>query len=1576
MSTVEKVPILGKESIHVGYGIQDHIVEETITNLKSSTYVIITDTNLSRTQPFIKLKQDFESQLQSKRPESRLLSYYVSPGENNKNRATKAAVEDFLLQQGCTRDTVIIAVGGGVIGDMIGFVAATFMRGVRVIQVPTSLLAMVDSSVGGKTAIDTPLGKNFIGAFHQPEYVFIDVSFLETLPARQFINGMAEVIKTAAIWNEEEFVRLEKFSNEFLSVVTSPKPDLLSIKQELVKTVLESVRVKASVVSSDEKESGLRNLLNFGHTIGHAIEAVLTPEALHGECVSIGMIKEAELSRYLGILPPVAVARLSKCLDDYGLPISIDDKSFLKKVGIKRHYVEIDILLKKMAIDKKNDGSKIRCVLLEKIGRCYQLKAHEISKRDLSFVLTDEVLVHPFSEQEIPQTNVIIPPGSKSISNRALILAALGSGTVRIKNLLHSDDTRHMLDAVAALKGATISTEDNGETIVVTGNGGKLITCDEELYLGNAGTASRFLTTVASLVGINPESTENVILTGNARMQERPIGPLVDALRSNGSEIEYLNKQGSLPLKIKAGKGLKGGRIELAATISSQYVSSILMCAPYANEPVTLALVGGKPISQLYIDMTCAMMKSFGIEVTKSTTEEYTYHIPQGSYTNPVEYVIESDASSATYPLAFAAMTGTSCTIPNIGSSSLQGDARFAVDVLKPMGCQVEQTATSTTVVGPPKGTLKPLSHVDMEPMTDAFLTASVVAAVATNGTGTTSITGIANQRVKECDRIAAMVTELAKFGVHAHELPDGIEIQGVDISELHTPETEKRGISSYDDHRVAMSFSLLAGLCKEPVLILERSTTGKTWPGWWDTLHSKFNVVLDGHELGYGVEDASVIGERGNGNKSIVVIGMRGAGKSTLSKWMADFLGFKSLDLDEYLEAKLGVDIKSLIKDKGWEYFREQETIVAKEVIGGSQYSQGYVLSTGGGIVEGEQSRELLKSYVNKGGIVLHLHRDLDETVTFLSADTTRPAYANEVRDVWLRREKWYSECSNYHFYSSHCSTDDEFRHLRNSFTTYIKTITGIQSVPIPQDRSAFVTLTFPDLNSVSSADLEEIAIGSNAVELRVDLLHDYSPSVVAEQTAILRKVLDEDISIVYTIRTQSQGGQFPDDNVDQLRELLLLGIKLGVGYIDVELTTPNEIIEEILSKRGSTRIIGSHHDFSGKLKWNNVEWKNRYNQAVAINADIVKLVGKATSFEDNLELETFRHENTLKPLIAINMGEFGKLSRVLNKVLTPVTHDLIPNKPTGTGQLTILEINSTFAKIGGFTSKKFWVVGSPIQHSRSPNLHNAGYKKLGLPYVFDRFEASDADSVYKNLIHGKEEHFGGLAITMPLKLDIMKYCNELSDAAKTIGAVNTLIPVSGHGKYFGDNTDWVGIVNSFVRSGGGVPSKVSNVNGLVVGGGGTSRAAIYALNQMGCKKIYLINRTTSKLYDIRDSIPYDNLEILETNEEITSADPVSLIVSCVPADRELDSSLVAKVETILSKGIEVKQGGFVPTLLEASYKPRLTPIMKISQDKYKWNVIPGVEMLVNQGDRQFQLHTGFKAPYKVIHEAVVSDE
>ena len=248
-------------------------------------------------------------------------------------------------------------------------------------------------------------------------------------------------------------------------------------------------------------------------------------------------------------------------------------------------------------------------------------------------------------------------------------------------------------------------------------------------------------------------------------MKQRPIGPLVTALQANGSKIEYVESQGCLPLAIDP-QGLKGGVIQLAASVSSQYVSSILLCAPYAMEPITLELTGGQVISQPYIDMTIAMMKEFGIQVVRKKDPATgklldIYDIPKGTYENPAIYNIESDASSATYPLAIAAITGTSCTIQNIGSASLQGDAKFAKDVLERMGCKVIQTPSETTVQGPPVGQLKAIEEVDMEEMTDAFLTATVLGAVAN---GKTRILGIANQRVKECNRIKAMIDELGQL--------------------------------------------------------------------------------------------------------------------------------------------------------------------------------------------------------------------------------------------------------------------------------------------------------------------------------------------------------------------------------------------------------------------------------------------------------------------------------------------------------------------------------------------------------------------------------------------------------------------------------------------------------------------------------------------------------------------------------------------------------------------------------------------------------------------------------------------
>ncbi|KAJ0424830.1 EPSP synthase-domain-containing protein [Aspergillus carlsbadensis] len=1578
MAEPTKISILGRESIIADFGLwRNYVAKDLLNDCPSTTYVLITDTNIGSiyTPGF---QKNFEDAAAAVSPSPRLLIYNAPPGEVSKSRQTKADIEDWMLSQNppCGRDTVVIALGGGVIGDLTGFVAATYMRGVRYVQVPTTLLAMVDSSIGGKTAIDTPLGKNLIGAIWQPTKIFIDLEFLETLPVREFINGMAEVIKTAAISSEEEFTALEDNAETILKAVRQDiKPGQHRFKglEEILKArILASARHKAFVVSADEREGGLRNLLNWGHSIGHAIEAILTPQILHGECVAIGMVKEAELARHLGILKGVAVSRIVKCLAAYGLPTSLKDTR-IRKLTAGKH-CSVDQLMFNMALDKKNDGPKKKIVLLSAIGRTYEPRASVVANEEIRVVLAPSVEVHPGVSKSL---NVVCaPPGSKSISNRALVLAALGSGTCRIKNLLHSDDTEVMLNALDRLGAATFAWEDEGEVLVVNGKGGDLRAHPSQLYLGNAGTASRFLTTVATLA--NPSTVDHSILTGNNRMKQRPIGDLVDALTANGAFVEYVEKTGSLPLKIAASGGFAGGSINLAAKVSSQYVSSLLMCAPYAKEPVTLRLVGGKPISQPYIDMTTAMMRSFGIDVQKSTTEEHTYHIPQGRYVNPAEYVIESDASSATYPLAIAAITSTTCTVPNIGSASLQGDARFAVEVLRPMGCTVEQTETSTTVTGPADGILRPLPNVDMEPMTDAFLGASVLAAVARgkDSNHTTRIYGIANQRVKECNRIKAMKDELAKFGVVCREHDDGIEIDGVDRSTLRQP---AGGVFCYDDHRVAFSFSVLSLVTPQPTLILEKECVGKTWPGWWDTARQLYGVKLEGKEL--EEEGSSALSSTDKANASIYIIGMRGAGKSTAGNWVSKALDRPFVDLDTELETTEGMTIPDIIKTRGWQGFRDAELEILKRSL--KERPRGYVFACGGGVVEIPEARKLLVDYHKNKGNVLLLMRDIKKVMDFLSIDKTRPAYVEDMMGVWLRRKPWFQECSNIQYYSQQASSGGLAR-ASECFNRFLQVATGqVDNLAIikKKEHSFFVSLTLPDLREAGDI-LEEVCVGSDAVELRVDLLKDPSsegdiPSVdyVVEQLSFLRSRIS--LPVIFTIRTKSQGGRFPDEAHDAALELYTLAFRSGVEFVDLEIAFPEDLLRTVTAIKGHSKIIASHHDPKGELSWANMSWIKFYNKALEWG-DIIKLVGVAQNLDDNTALRKFKNwaaEAHDVPLIAINMGDQGQLSRILNGFMTPVSHPSLPFK-AAPGQLSATEIRKGLSLMGEIKAKKFALFGSPISASRSPALHNTLFSQIGLPHEYTRLETTKAQDVQEFI---RAPNFGGASVTIPLKLDIMPLLDEVAAEAEIIGAVNTIIPVSdGKGKparLIGRNTDWQGMILSLRNA--GVYGPEGQQSALVVGGGGTARAAIYALHSMGYSPIYIVGRSPAKLEGMVSTFPSSyNIRVIDGVESLKTIPTVA--IGTIPADQPIDPGMRETLCHMFERAQEtdataIKSVEHAPrVLLEMAYKPQVTALMRLASDS-GWKTIPGLEVLVGQGWYQFKYWTEISPLYESARAAVL---
>lgn len=271
----------------------------------------------------------------------------IPSGEQSKNFRVVHSLHTQLLEAGIRRDSVIVALGGGVAGDVAGYVAATVLRGVSYIQVPTTLLAQVDSSVGGKVGIDHPLGKNLVGAFHQPEAVYIDPEVLRTLPATEFRNGLAEVVKIAAALDKKLFTFIERNSRRIL------KHDM----KVLTALITESVGLKASVVSKDERESGLRKVLNLGHTIGHAVEAGMKYEINHGEAVAIGLAIEARIAWGMGILPAPEYERLSALLTGLNLPTHLPGK--LNKARFRRA----------LALDKKSDAVGVKFVLLKAIGK-------------------------------------------------------------------------------------------------------------------------------------------------------------------------------------------------------------------------------------------------------------------------------------------------------------------------------------------------------------------------------------------------------------------------------------------------------------------------------------------------------------------------------------------------------------------------------------------------------------------------------------------------------------------------------------------------------------------------------------------------------------------------------------------------------------------------------------------------------------------------------------------------------------------------------------------------------------------------------------------------------------------------------------------------------------------------------------------------------------------------------------------------------------------------------------------------------------------------------------------------------
>ncbi len=565
---------------------------------------------------------------------------------------------------------------------------------------------------------------------------------------------------------------------------------------------------------------------------------------------------------------------------------------------------------------------------------------------------------------EKPITASVAIPGSKSYTNRALLLAALTSGVVRLKNPLVSDDTHAMIACLRELGMRCSFTDDFLEV-----RGDIRAGADREYHLNAnfSGTTIRFILALAAIVpGIK-------VIRGRGRLNERPIAHLVESLRELGAEIVYVDTAGYPPIKVMSSK-LSPGTVHMKGTISSQFLSALLMVAPLIGE--VRIEVEGEQVSRPYIDMTIEAMEKFGVKVSNENYERYI--VPSGQTYSATEYTVEGDISSASYFAAIATLTRSKITLTNVNPNTVQADIGF-FNILKQMGSTIEEGENSMTIQG---AGVKPLT-VDMQDCPDQAQTLAVLAAFAD---GTTTITGVQTLRIKETERVEALEKELEKMGVKTESTPDTLVIHG--------GHPKPARIDTYGDHRMAMSFAVAATQLAG-IEINDPDVVSKTFPRFWKTLG------LMGVPFDVAYEDPN-----------IVLIGMRGGGKTTAGKILAEKMGKEYADVDELIEAREGMKIAETVEKRGWEYFRDRESEVVEEVA----KRKGLIVSTGGGVIQRPQNIAALK----ENGILVFLNAPADVLASRVGEDPNRPALTDapsmeaEMEEVLSERKKLYEAAAD----------------------------------------------------------------------------------------------------------------------------------------------------------------------------------------------------------------------------------------------------------------------------------------------------------------------------------------------------------------------------------------------------------------------------------------------------------------------------------------------------------------------------------------------------------------------------------
>ncbi len=689
-------------------------------------------------------------------------------GEQSKSHQTLIALYDFLCEKAVTRSDLLIALGGGVVGDLTGFCAATYLRGIDYVQIPTTLLAQIDSSVGGKTAVDTDKGKNLVGAFKQPALVLCDVDTLSTLTPEIFSDGMAEAIKYGLIKDKALF---ELIAHK----------EIADILEDMI---YRCIQIKAQVVEADEFDKGERMLLNFGHTIGHAIERQYHYRTYtHGSAVGIGMVYISAASERMGLTPSGTTEKIKQCLQKYRLPCSAEITSE-QILSISSH-------------DKKRDKSDINLILLKEIGDAYINKVSLTEYAKLLQYIPSRHTKAVITPAKLSGT-VKLPP-SKSYAHRALIAAALANGVSTIENLAHSEDIDATIAGLTALGAKFDFSEDT-----VTVQGITAPPSHARIDCRESGSTLRFLVPIAAALGTESE------FHGRGKLPSRPLRTYLDCFADKSVS---LSPESGMPFLL-SGK-LTAGLFSFGGDISSQFVTGLLFALPLLDGDSQIRLTS--PLESAdYVNMTLEILRLAGIEIV---CVENGYNIKGNQKYRPFRYRVEADYSQAAFFFTAAAI-GAPIACTGLKLNSLQGD-RQILDILAQVGADV--TATDNLVAVFP-GKLLPF-QVDGKNIPDIVPILSVLAAYCD---GESQITNIKRLKYKESDRIQTTAAMLTSLGATVSAYDDRLVIRGQ--KQLHGGVTD-----SFGDHRIAMSAAVAALRADSEVTIQNAEAVNKSYPTFFE---------------------------------------------------------------------------------------------------------------------------------------------------------------------------------------------------------------------------------------------------------------------------------------------------------------------------------------------------------------------------------------------------------------------------------------------------------------------------------------------------------------------------------------------------------------------------------------------------------------------------------------------------------------------------------------------------------------------------------------------------------------------